>query len=62
MQRRDLLQVFRERLGEAMTRAGLTQSGLARRIGIDRSTLAQFLASSNKRLPRADTLGALAWR
>jgi transcriptional regulator with XRE-family HTH domain len=60
MQRRDLLQVFRERLGEAMTRAGLTQSGLARRIGIDRSTLAQFLASSNKRLPRADTLGALA--
>ena len=60
MQRRGLLQVFRERLGEAMTRASLTQSALARRIGIDRSTLAQFLASSNKRLPRADTLGALA--
>ena len=38
MQRRDLLQVFRERLGEAMARGALTQSALARRIGIDRST------------------------
>jgi len=60
MQRRELLQVFRERLGDAMARAGLTQSALARRIGIDRSTLAQFLAPNNKRLPRADTLSALA--
>ncbi len=58
--RRELLQIFRERLGEAMARAGLTQSALARRIGIDRSTLAQFLAPNNKRLPRADTLSALA--
>jgi transcriptional regulator with XRE-family HTH domain len=60
MQRRELLQVFRERLGDAMARAGLTQSALARRIGIDRSTLAQFLAPNNNRLPRADTLSALA--
>src|SRR6266852_149287 len=60
MQRRDLLQVFRGRLVDAMGRAGLTQSALARRIGIDRSTLAQFLAPNNKRLPRADTLSALA--
>ena len=60
MQRRELLRVFRERLAESMTRGGLTQSALARRVGIDRSTLAQFLAESNKRLPRADTLSALA--
>jgi transcriptional regulator with XRE-family HTH domain len=60
MDRRDLLLVFRERLGEAMARAGLTQSGLARRVGLDRSTLAQFLAAGNKRLPRADTLAAIA--
>lgn len=60
MQRRELLRVFRERLAESMTRSGLTQSALARRVGIDRSTLAQFLAESNKRLPRADTLSALA--
>ncbi len=43
-----------------MAREGLTQSALARRAGIDRSTLAQFLSSANKRLPRADTLSALA--
>jgi len=60
MQRRDLLQIFRGRLGEAMSRGGLTQSALARRVGIDRSTLAQFLTPNNKRLPRADTLSALA--
>jgi transcriptional regulator with XRE-family HTH domain len=60
MQRRELLQVFRDRLGEAMSRSALTQSALARRVGIDRSTLAQFLSPNNKRLPRADTLSALA--
>jgi transcriptional regulator with XRE-family HTH domain len=60
MQRRELLQVFRDRLAESMAREGLTQSALARRVGIDRSTLAQFLSSANKRLPRADTLSALA--
>ena len=56
MDRRELLRVFRQRLTESMSRAGLTQSALARRIGVDRSTLAQFLAPNNKRLPRADTL------
>jgi transcriptional regulator with XRE-family HTH domain len=60
MDRRDLLRIFRERLTEAMGRAGLTQSALARRMGIDRSTLAQLMATGNKRLPRADTLAALA--
>jgi transcriptional regulator with XRE-family HTH domain len=60
MDRRDLLEVFRERLSQSMARAGLTQVALARRVGLDRSTLAQFLAPGNKRLPRADTLAALA--
>ena len=60
MDRRDLLEVFRGRLAESMARGGLTQAELARRVGLDRSTLAQFLASGNKRLPRADTLAALA--
>ncbi|HXU58457.1 MAG TPA: helix-turn-helix domain-containing protein, partial [Verrucomicrobiae bacterium] len=58
--RRDLLQMFRGRLTEAMARGGLTQAALARRVGLDRSTLAQFLSPDNKRLPRADTLAALA--
>jgi len=60
MDRRDLLQTFRGRLAEVMARGGLTQAALARRTGLDRSTLAQFLAAGNKRLPRADTLAALA--
>jgi transcriptional regulator with XRE-family HTH domain len=60
LERRELLRVFRERLGDSMTRGGLTQSAMARRVGIDRSTLAQFLSVTNKRLPRADTLSALA--
>ena len=60
MERRELLRVFRERLGDSMNRGGLTQSAMARRVGIDRSTLAQFLSATNKRLPRADTLSALA--
>ena len=59
MDRRDLLEIFRGRLTEAMGRGGLTQAALARRVGLDRSTLAQFLAVGNKRLPRADTLAAL---
>ncbi len=60
MDRRELLHVFRDRLGESMARTGLTQAALARQVGIDRSTLAQFLSPENKRLPRADTLAALA--
>lgn len=60
MDRRDLLEVFRGRLAECMARAGLTQAALARRVGLDRSTLAQFLGAGNKRLPRADTLAAIA--
>ncbi|HZT18803.1 MAG TPA: helix-turn-helix domain-containing protein [Dongiaceae bacterium] len=60
MDRRDLLDVFRARLAECMARGGLTQAALARRVGLDRSTLAQFLGPGNKRLPRADTLAAIA--
>jgi transcriptional regulator with XRE-family HTH domain len=60
MDRRTLLQTFRGRLSEAMARGGLSQAALARRVGLDRSTLAQFLSPLNKRLPRADTLAALA--
>ena len=43
-----------------MERAGLSRAGLARRIGVDRSTLSQILSSDSDRLPRADTVAALA--
>ncbi len=43
-----------------MERAGLSRSALARRIGVDRSTLSQILSGDGDRLPRADTVAAIA--
>lgn len=60
MDRRDTSRIFRARLAEAVARAGLTQAELARRGGIDRSTLSQLLSGGDDRLPRADTVAALA--
>ncbi len=58
--RRDVARVFRERLAAAMARSGLRAAGLAARIGVDRSTLSQLLSGENDRLPRADTVAAMA--
>jgi transcriptional regulator with XRE-family HTH domain len=58
--KRDVARLFRERLEEAMSRAGMTRAAVARRIGIDRSTLSQILSDDGLRLPRADTVAALA--
>ncbi|MEQ8393869.1 helix-turn-helix domain-containing protein [Thalassobaculum sp.] len=58
--KRFTVQLFRERLEQAMDRAGTTRAGLARRIGVDRSTLSQVLSSESVRLPRADTVAAIA--
>ena len=44
--------VFRTRLAEAMADRGLSQAGLARETGVDRSTISQLLMSE-KRLPNA---------
>ena len=41
-------------------RAGTSQAALARRVGISRSTLAQLLSAEAYRLPRADTVAAVA--
>ena len=60
MDRRDTARRFRERLHEAMARAGVNRSTLAARIGVDRSTLSQLLSSEAGRLPRADTAAAIA--
>ncbi len=60
MDRRDTVRVFRERFEEVIQHSGLTRAAFARRIGIDRSTLAQILSVGNDRLPRAETLAAIA--
>ena len=53
-------QGFRERLLSVMAARGLNQSAFARSTGLDRSTLAQLLNDSSPRLPRAETLAAIA--
>ena len=60
MDRRDVSRVFRARLSEAMERTGASRASLARRVGIDRSTLTQLLSTDVDRLPRADTVAAIA--
>ncbi len=62
MNRRETVEQFRERLGEVITRSGLSRSAFAQRAGLDRSTLSQLLSPGNDRLPRAETLAAIASR
>ncbi len=53
-------QGFRDRLERVMRTSGLNQARFARQIGVDRSTLSQLLSSTHDRLPRAETLVAIA--
>ena len=57
---REMLGSFRDRLADAIGRADMSQVAFARRAGIDRSTLSQLLSEKNARLPRVETLVALA--
>jgi transcriptional regulator with XRE-family HTH domain len=59
-QRRQVVRTFRERLGEVIARSEVPPSRFATSLGIDRSTLAQLLSPENERLPRAETLAAIA--
>lgn len=52
--------LFRHRLQAVIDRSGLKPSAFARLANIDRSTLSQLLSSTGPRLPRADTLIAVA--
>jgi len=60
MDRRDTERIFRGRLNKALDQSGLGRAALARAAGIDRSTLSQLLSPDNDRLPRADTVAAIA--
>ena len=58
--RRDFARQFRQRLVAAMEGSGVRRADLARAVGIDRSTLSQLLSDEADRLPRADTVAAIA--
>jgi transcriptional regulator with XRE-family HTH domain len=58
--RDETVETFRERLAEVIAGSGLRRAAFARRVGIDRSTLAQLLSATNDRLPRAETIAAIA--
>lgn len=52
--------LFRDRLGTALRISNLSQSALARRIGVDRSTISQLLTSDSARLPGAQIVAECA--
>ena len=60
MDKRQLAEIFRQRLTVLVQRSGDNQSAFAARVGIDRSALSQLLSGAATRLPRAETLLAIA--
>ncbi|MDU8942134.1 helix-turn-helix domain-containing protein [Ovoidimarina sediminis] len=58
--KRDRAARFRRRLLQAMTEAGLSQSALARSVGVDRSTISQLVSSNIVRLPNAQVVAECA--
>lgn len=60
MDRRRTVETFRERLLQVIERSGLSRSAFAAKAGVDRSTLSQLLTAANDRLPRAETIAAIA--
>ena len=58
--KRDRASLFRTRLAEAMRERATSQSALARRIGVDRSTISQLLKDTGARLPNAQVVAECA--
>jgi len=58
--KRDRAQLFRARLRDAMALKKETQSGLARAISVDRSTVSQLLTGDGARLPNAQVVAGCA--
>lgn len=58
--KRDRATDFRDRLAKAMAARGLSQSALARAIGVDRSTISQLLTGTGARLPNAQVVAECA--
>ncbi|MES0824157.1 helix-turn-helix domain-containing protein [Ruegeria sp. SCP11] len=58
--KRDRAAQFRARLARAMEERQVSQSALARHIGVDRSTVSQLLSDAGARLPNAHVVGSCA--
>ncbi|WP_284946779.1 helix-turn-helix domain-containing protein [Acidisoma cladoniae] len=58
--RAELVRVFRERLQQVMNRSPGGHSAFAQSVGMDRSTLSQILSPANDRLPRLESVAAIA--
>ncbi|MCC3303593.1 helix-turn-helix domain-containing protein [Sneathiella sp. HT1-7] len=58
--KRDVAEIFRDRMALLLARKGFNLSQFANSVGIDRSALSQFLAPGSTRLPRAETLCAIS--
>ncbi|WP_368184481.1 helix-turn-helix domain-containing protein [Aestuariibius sp. HNIBRBA575] len=52
--------LFRDRLTAALAESGQNRTELARKVGVDRSTISQLLAADTARLPNAQVVGACA--
>ena len=52
--------LFRDRLTQAMAEKSISQSALARAVGVDRSTISQLLTGSGARLPNAQVVAECA--
>jgi transcriptional regulator with XRE-family HTH domain len=62
MQKRETVEIFRQRLTELIEKSGGSQARFAAKAGLDRSTLSQLLSEANLRLPRAETIARIASR
>ena len=60
MDKRDRAKLFKHRLVEAMELKSENQSSLARRVGVDRSTISQLLTRDTARLPNAQVVAECA--
>ncbi len=60
LDKRDRAAQFRLRLARAMDQRKMSQSALARTIGVDRSTVSQLLTDTGARLPNAHVVGSCA--
>lgn len=60
MDKRDRALLFRHRLDTAMRDRAVSQSALARKVGVDRSTVSQLLSRDTARLPNAQVIAECA--
>ncbi len=58
--KRNIAHVFRDRMALLIAQRGFNLSQFSKSVEIDRSALSQFLAPDSTRLPRAETLYAIA--